>query len=873
MTLPASPAPRRRARFPLALPAVALTLATLATLAAAPAAAQDCWLPDALEPNDEVAVPVGTGLHTGLGVHDSGPGFPADVDRFAITIPPYQRLTADLASPAPVGEESVSSLEIAGSIAPVDGSDEPRYFAPGPSGTGSLAVFDNRFGHSLAVIITTQRAPVIHRGCSGYEMRLAFGPRPCDVLADDALEGPDSCGAATVLQPGSHPDLVVFNDRRVSGRDFDYYRLPDVGPGNRFRVRAFDQDGSPSEVEVHVFEDPSCLEQEGLLHPDFVRNDTGGPKDYFVRIRSDSLDGYAVYLLDVEWEPCDDVVDDVFEPNDLCGPYTPLELGSYAGLTLGPQDIDAFEVTVPARRTLRVAALYENGGGFLLVGGSTTASCPAPLVEQAYYWHNDSPTAVRHRLAVRAPSGTCATYELSAKIDLQPTCLEPEIAQEEPNDDVWTATAFAPDVDEDGHPSPRSHETALYDGDVDSFRLEVPPNTVYRLHMVRDFDHDFGGDYEYEPPLELLAFPDGDPTATPLRSVITAFDPTAYAGYLYEASVFLVNGGPEPKEYVAQVSALEPFDGCEPVKLWIVPFPYDSYRSIMGPADRGCATAVPLQDAEGVQGLLANDRPLRGSVALGPGETLVVVADRKVLHLATEIRLSLHAGFEDCDGDGRSLGSISLDPTEFAPGFFDNLLRLAHTNSSGETRRIVAELALGEGSSTYLRHADLSMEVHGRYPYTAECSPHAPRASLPECPCGNSAEDSDRLEGCANSSGRGARLRAEGSADVAANDLYLNVQGLPPESVGVLLCSATTIQVDGTFYDGLLCIDGPIERVSALSAGPDGAWTATEPAITTVGGPGELSWRSYFQVWYRDIDGPCGAGSNTTNAIRVDWEP
>lgn len=144
------------------------------------------------------------------------------------------------------------------------------------------------------------------------------------------------------------------------------------------------------------------------------------------------------------------------------------------------------------------------------------------------------------------------------------------------------------------------------------------------------------------------------------------------------------------------------------------------------------------------------------------------------------------------------------------------------------------------------------------------------------CPCGNDAP----ATGCANSSGRGVMLQAFGSTSVAADDLSMYISypsHFGPSSPWQMFMGETRASVP--FGDGLLCVGAGatgLVRVEVSSYGGIfggsvdnlywlGVIGATEEIL-----PGS-TW--CFQVWYRDLGGPCGANFNFTNALRVQFAP
>jgi len=133
------------------------------------------------------------------------------------------------------------------------------------------------------------------------------------------------------------------------------------------------------------------------------------------------------------------------------------------------------------------------------------------------------------------------------------------------------------------------------------------------------------------------------------------------------------------------------------------------------------------------------------------------------------------------------------------------------------------------------------------------------------CPCAN---NSAAGEGCANSTGGGAELAGFGTPQVAADNYILRVRSLPAQEAGVFLQGAGLSGIP--FRDGLLCVSSPTVRLE--TAFSDAAGTARSTASLVQGGavlPGQLR---YYQFWYRDPGGACGAGSNFSNAWVVDWE-
>jgi hypothetical protein len=140
------------------------------------------------------------------------------------------------------------------------------------------------------------------------------------------------------------------------------------------------------------------------------------------------------------------------------------------------------------------------------------------------------------------------------------------------------------------------------------------------------------------------------------------------------------------------------------------------------------------------------------------------------------------------------------------------------------------------------------------------------------CPCGNESL-SDTGEGCVNSTGVGALLTASGSASVAADDLQLAGTQMPPAKMALLISGSAKKNAGfgSPFGDGLRCVSAPLRRLGAHTT--DGLGSAGwGPGLGSAGAfvPGHTG---YFQVWYRDLWGPCSQGVNLTNALEVTLLP
>jgi hypothetical protein len=140
-------------------------------------------------------------------------------------------------------------------------------------------------------------------------------------------------------------------------------------------------------------------------------------------------------------------------------------------------------------------------------------------------------------------------------------------------------------------------------------------------------------------------------------------------------------------------------------------------------------------------------------------------------------------------------------------------------------------------------------------------------------PCGND----DAAAGCANSTGMGASLDASGSTSWEADDLVLTATHMPANKLGIWMLSS--VQVQTVLGDGLRCVGNPFHRFGAFNSGPAGAASKGPGIIGSACSTLPPSFCIHvgatwnFQVWYRNLSGPCGAGSNLSNAMEVAFSP
>jgi alpha-tubulin suppressor-like RCC1 family protein len=126
-----------------------------------------------------------------------------------------------------------------------------------------------------------------------------------------------------------------------------------------------------------------------------------------------------------------------------------------------------------------------------------------------------------------------------------------------------------------------------------------------------------------------------------------------------------------------------------------------------------------------------------------------------------------------------------------------------------------------------------------------------------------------------SASAAGATLDVSGCAGISANSLALNVSGLPPSTLGMLLYGSRLQQIP--FGNGWSCLAGSVQRVlPAIASSTSGSVSfpvdLTQYPFSGSSNPILPSSGWFFQYWYRDpLASP--ATFNTSDALHVFFAP
>ncbi len=171
--------------------------------------------------------------------------------------------------------------------------------------------------------------------------------------------------------------------------------------------------------------------------------------------------------------------------------------------------------------------------------------------------------------------------------------------------------------------------------------------------------------------------------------------------------------------------------------------------------------------------------------------------------------------------------------------------------------------------TTAFQHSTFTFQGH------AQVFVPQPDAGVVECTCGSGpCSNDDPSAGCANSTGSGALLLAQGH--VPSGEVNLLVSAAPPGQFGIFFQGNNLTSIPSG--DGTLCTTQGLVRITPIAQETDDGGSTGygpcfgDPSIPAVTGvvPGSGVTRRY-QFYFRDPAGPCTSGFNTSNALAITW--
>ena len=236
------------------------------------------------------------------------------------------------------------------------------------------------------------------------------------------------------------------------------------------------------------------------------------------------------------------------------------------------------------------------------------------------------------------------------------------------------------------------------------------------------------------------------------------------------------------------------------------------------------------------------------------------------------------------EGDDFGFG-VALDqnqavvsaPHQDGPGFEDGAAYTFYRSGSSWSAAATVQLDEAPGSSaqTGFGVAISNDRIVMGTPPTARVFDLKTRVGTAYCHCASApCANADVTAGCANSTGVGAILSAQGGS--VDGDIDLLASRAVPNVFGLFFQGDVASQV--AFGDGQLCANQNIIRLSASPILVSASGSAlfgpcnggpTVPEVTGVVPGSGLTKR--YQFWYRDPSGPCGSGFNTTNGVAITW--
>ncbi len=390
---------------------------------------------DAFEPNDicGAAATLGTGATTGLFVSAG------DEDYFKVSVPYTDQVVIDQTW---TYDGTDLAIELYSDPSCSNELDNGAWGA----GTNQV-VYGNDTGATVDFYV---RVYVSSGDCAVYDLNVTLQPDACILTPDDAFEPNDDCSSAVALTAGVHTGLFVRD------ADPDWYAVT-IPAGQVVTIEQTytlpDQLGIDRYLDTTLcgpFDTDQQASYGGGLNTQVFPNTLGAP--YTIYFRCYMAEGdCGNYDLNVTFapDPCQQMMDDSFEPNDTCGTGPVLPLGLTTGLFVAQHSSDYYEVTVPAGQVLTIDQTYVGGSTELGITLFDDANCTTWLYGSSwgggqntveYTNTTNAASTVYVRCETQIGTGYCLNYDLDVSLTPDP-CQQPGVDDFlEDNDDCANAT-------------------------------------------------------------------------------------------------------------------------------------------------------------------------------------------------------------------------------------------------------------------------------------------------------------------------------------------------------------------------------------------------------------------------------------------------
>jgi hypothetical protein len=214
----------------------------------------------------------------------------------------------------------------------------------------------------------------------------------------------------------------------------------------------------------------------------------------------------------------------------------------------------------------------------------------------------------------------------------------------------------------------------------------------------------------------------------------------------------------------------------------------------------------------------------------------------------------------------KTFGDVYPGDDHPTPGSNDRMWRVIDANTDGSIQPLNGEVLMTYDDTIQAVDIDfargVTLDFHGHEGVgMVVCAGNAGF-----CPCGNAGTSET---GCANSTGVGAGLEGDGTDGVTNDDLEFTAFQIRPGALGVLF-QGDALSNGGQgvpFGDGVVCVGGSVVRLGSRFG--DALGLASWGPGLAMQGQWVAGQTRYFQVRYRNVNGPCMSNFNYTNALMV----